>query len=89
MLANLVGYWVIGLPLGAFLCFQLKMGAVGMWLGLCLALILIGSALLGVWHWVIKNLLVPQTVASGLELTRIGRGDTSQGGQSAGRDFWH
>jgi MATE family multidrug resistance protein len=67
MLANLVGYWVIGLPLGAFLCFQLKMGAVGMWLGLCLALILIGSALLGVWQWVIKNLVVPQTVPSGLE----------------------
>jgi MATE family multidrug resistance protein len=22
MLANLVGYWVIGLPLGAFLCFR-------------------------------------------------------------------
>lgn len=60
MLANLVGYWIIGLPLGAFLCFRLKMGAVGMWLGLCLALILIGSALLGVWHWMIKNLVVPR-----------------------------
>ncbi|HEX3092270.1 MAG TPA: MATE family efflux transporter [Candidatus Angelobacter sp.] len=67
MFANFLGYWVIGLPLGAFLCFKLKMGAVGMWLGLCLALILIGSALLGVWHWVIKNLVVPQTIASGLE----------------------
>jgi MATE family multidrug resistance protein len=67
MLANLVGYWVIGLPLGAFLCFRLKMGAVGMWLGLCLALILIGSALMGVWHWVIKKLLVPQAKLSGLE----------------------
>ena len=55
MLANLVGYWVIGLPLGAFLCFKLKLGAVGMWTGLCLALVLIGSALVGVWHWVIKS----------------------------------
>ena len=34
MIANFIGYWVIGLPLGAFLCFKLKMGAVGMWLGL-------------------------------------------------------
>jgi MATE family multidrug resistance protein len=67
MLANLVGYWVIGLPLGAFLCFQLKMGAVGMWVGLCLALILIGSTLLGVWHWMIKGLLVAQTVRSELK----------------------
>jgi hypothetical protein len=38
-----------------------------MWLGLCLALILIGSALLGVWQWVIKNLVIPQTAPSGLE----------------------
>jgi hypothetical protein len=38
-----------------------------MWLGLCLALILIGSTLLGVWQWVIKNLLVPQTVHSELK----------------------
>lgn len=67
MLANLVGYWVVGLPLGAFLCFKLKMGAVGMWVGLCLALILIGSTLLGVWRWVIKSLLVSQTVPSELE----------------------
>ena len=61
MLANLVGYWVIGLPLGAFLCFKLKLGAVGMWAGLCLALVLIGSALVGVWHAVIKGLMVQRT----------------------------
>jgi MATE family multidrug resistance protein len=67
MLANLVGYWVIGLPLGAFLCFRLKMGAAGMWLGLCLALILIGSTLLGVWHRVIKSMVVPQTLPSELK----------------------
>jgi MATE family multidrug resistance protein len=67
MLANLVGYWVIGLPLGVFLCFRLKMGAVGMWLGLGLALVLIGTALLGVWHSVIKNMVIPQTVQSGIE----------------------
>jgi MATE family multidrug resistance protein len=60
MLANLVGYWVIGLPLGAFLCFKLKLGAVGMWMGLCLALVLIGSALLLVWHAVIKSLVAPR-----------------------------
>src|SRR6476469_888503 len=67
MLANLVGYWVIGLPLGAFLCFKLKMGAVGMWLGLALALVLIGSALLAVWQAVIKELTVTRSTASGLE----------------------
>jgi MATE family multidrug resistance protein len=66
MLANLVGYWIIGLPLGAFLCFNMKMGAVGMWLGLCLALVLIGSALLAVWQAVIRNLTVTRPTASGL-----------------------
>jgi multidrug resistance protein, MATE family len=66
MLANLVGYWIIGLPLGAFLCFKMKMGAFGMWLGLCLALILIGSVLLAVWQSVIKNLLAARSTATGL-----------------------
>jgi len=60
MLANLAGYWVIGLPLGAFLCFKLKLGAVGMWVGLCLALVLIGIALLIEWHAVIKRLVAPR-----------------------------
>jgi multidrug resistance protein, MATE family len=64
MLANFVGYWVIGLPLGAFLCFKMKMGAVGMWLGLCLALVLIGSALLAVWQAEIKKLTVTRSTAA-------------------------
>jgi multidrug resistance protein, MATE family len=67
MLANFIGYWVIGLPLGAFLCFKLKMGAVGMWAGLCLALVLIGSALVGVWHLVIKGVMAQHTDAAGLK----------------------
>jgi multidrug resistance protein, MATE family len=55
---------VIGLPLGAFLCFKMKMGAVGMWLGLCLALVLIGSALLAVWQAQIKKLTVTRSTAA-------------------------
>ena len=70
MLANLVGYWIIGLPLGAFLCFKLKLGAVGMWVGLCLALVLIGSALVGVWHSVIKGLLASSAAMPHLEQSR-------------------
>lgn len=55
MLANLLGYWAIGLPLGALLCFRLHMGALGMWAGLCLALILIGSLLTVVWSRTIRH----------------------------------
>jgi MATE family multidrug resistance protein len=50
MLANFVAYWLIGLPVGYFLCFKLGWGAVGVWIGLCGGLMLIGSALLLTWH---------------------------------------
>ena len=41
MWANLVGYWALGLPLGFFLCFGLRWGIYGLWIGLTLALIVI------------------------------------------------
>jgi multidrug resistance protein, MATE family len=43
-------YWLVGLPLGAYLCFGLGWGAEGIWIGLCVALILVGSGLLYFWH---------------------------------------
>jgi MATE family multidrug resistance protein len=49
MVWNLVGYWFIGLPGGYWLCFVKDWGVVGIWDGLCLALILIGSGLSFVW----------------------------------------
>jgi len=50
MLANLVGYWVLGLPLGLTLCFALRWGIYGMWIGLTLALIVIAATLLRRWR---------------------------------------
>ena len=50
MLANFVAYWLIGLPLGYLLCFRLGWGALGIWIGLCIGLMMIGSALLITWH---------------------------------------
>jgi MATE family multidrug resistance protein len=50
MLCHLCFYWLVGLPLGALLCFHYGWGAPGMWAGLSLALILIGSALLYFWR---------------------------------------
>jgi MATE family multidrug resistance protein len=49
MWANLIGYWAIGLPLGFALCFLLKWGIYGLWIGLTLALIVIASTVL--WRW--------------------------------------
>lgn len=50
MLLRLAAYWLIGLPLGYFLCFRRSWGATGLWVGLCLALILIGLVLLLAWR---------------------------------------
>lgn len=50
MLANLTGYWVIGLPLGYFLCFHTSLGIFGLWTGLTVALILIALWLLQKWR---------------------------------------
>ena len=50
MLANFVAYWLMGLPLGYVLCFRLGWGALGIWIGLCGGLMIIGSALLITWH---------------------------------------
>ncbi|HTS12469.1 MAG TPA: MATE family efflux transporter [Candidatus Limnocylindrales bacterium] len=50
MICHLVYYWALGLPLGAYLCFRVKLGAAGMWSGLCVALIFIGSTLLYLWR---------------------------------------
>jgi MATE family multidrug resistance protein len=50
MLANLVGYWVLGLPLGLSLCFLLHWGIYGLWIGLLLALFIIAATLLSRWQ---------------------------------------
>ena len=49
MLWNLVGHWLVGLPLGYLLCFRLGLGVVGLWWGLSVGLIICGVALVFVW----------------------------------------
>ncbi len=50
MVVGFVGYWGIALPLGYLLCFRLGYGVVGLWLGLCAGLMLVGLTLLYLWH---------------------------------------
>ena len=55
MFCHLFGYWFIGVPLGYYLCFSRKWGAVGIWVGLCAGLIVIGSILLMLWSAQVKQ----------------------------------
>lgn len=50
MLANLVAYWLVGIPFGYFLCFRLGWGAIGVWTGLCTGLMIVGSLLITAWQ---------------------------------------
>ncbi|HZS28116.1 MAG TPA: MATE family efflux transporter [Candidatus Angelobacter sp.] len=69
MLVNLAGYWVVGLPLGSYLCFRRGGGAVAMWAGLCVALVVIGSVLLAAWSRLIKQMLATSSLAEGAVAT--------------------
>ncbi len=57
MLCHFSAYWLIGLPLGAWLCFRRGWGAFGLWAGLSLALVLIGIVLLLVWRRAVHKLV--------------------------------
>lgn len=50
MMAHVICYWAIGLPLGWWLTYPMGLGARGFWTGLSLALILIGIWLLWAWR---------------------------------------
>lgn len=50
VLANVLGFWVIGLPLGCWLAFPRGLGAAGLWWGLVLGLFVVAIALL----WIVR-----------------------------------
>ena len=58
-LCHFTAYWIIGMPLGAWLCFSRGWGALGIWVGLSLALILIGIVLLFAWRRAVRRLVRP------------------------------
>ena len=63
MLINFAGYWLFGLPLGAFLCFARHQGLPGLWIGLTVALITI--ALLLCTRWLRATAHMSQTRMAG------------------------
>ena len=48
-LAGLVGYWLIGLPIGTWLCFSIGLDVAGLWIGLSAGLALVAAMLLTRW----------------------------------------
>jgi MATE family multidrug resistance protein len=60
MVTDLVGWWLVGLPLGAWLCFGRGWGVRGLWFGLSAGLISIGCVLAVAWRrrveWLRKEL---------------------------------
>jgi MATE family multidrug resistance protein len=71
MLCHLIAYWIIGLPLGSWLCFVLNWGAFGLWAGLSLALILIGVVLLIAWRRMTRRLVAHTSAATHVSAARI------------------
>jgi MATE family multidrug resistance protein len=49
MITNVVGHWVLGLPVGYALCFVLGWGVAGLWLGLSIGLVFVSAILTTVW----------------------------------------
>ena len=50
VLWNILGHWVLGLPIAWWLCFPMQWGVVGLWVGLATGLTWCGVILLVVWH---------------------------------------
>jgi MATE family multidrug resistance protein len=50
VVANLFGFWLLGLPLGCWLCFGLDLGPAGLWWGLVGGLFAVALSLLYVLH---------------------------------------
>lgn len=53
--ANIVGFWVLGLPLGAWLLLRADMGAQGVWIGLAVALATVSVLLIARERWTIAR----------------------------------
>jgi MATE family multidrug resistance protein len=58
MVINLVGHWLIGLPVGILLCFWVGWGVVGLWVGLSLGLTAVTVGVLARWIILRKQILL-------------------------------
>ena len=49
MITNVIGHWVLGLPVGYVLCFVAGWGVAGLWTGLSIGLVFVSAILTAVW----------------------------------------
>jgi multidrug resistance protein, MATE family len=59
MIMNVLGHWVLGLPVGYALCFWFGWGVAGLWVGLCVGLVFVAIVLTIAWHWRSRHLALP------------------------------
>jgi MATE family multidrug resistance protein len=59
MIMNVIGHWVLGLPVGYALCFRFAWGVTGLWIGLSIGLIFCAVALTATWIARTRHLELP------------------------------
>jgi MATE family multidrug resistance protein len=64
LIVHFTGYWLVGLPVGLMLAFHFKLGAVGLWTGLCVGLMFAGLALIVSWQRAARNFEATAPVTS-------------------------
>lgn len=50
LFANICGHWVVGIPLGIYLCFEVGMGVKGLWMGLATGLMIAATVIMFAWR---------------------------------------
>lgn len=56
MITNVIGHWMLGLPVGYTLCFVVGWGVAGLWIGLSVGLVFVAAVLLFVWWRLARKL---------------------------------
>ena len=49
MVTNVIGHWLLGLPVGYALCFRFGWGVAGLWIGLSIGLVFCAIVLMATW----------------------------------------
>ena len=59
MVMNVIGHWLLGLPVGYALCFRRGWGVAGLWIGLSIGLVFCAIVLVATWIRRTRHLILP------------------------------